>query len=350
LVNLVTSSNTIDTTTNATQVIEPNAYRKYLVNYAQNGYLTVGGSPIERPMQFSGRLTLVSATPVTTTDQSAKTTVYFTPYNGNSIPIYDGTNMVQTTFTELSQATTDATKSPAAVAASKNYDVFVWNDSGTIRATRGPTWDSGAVAGSDTARGTGAGSTELEMVKGVWVNKNAITNGPAAQRGTYVGTIRSDASSQINDTLEKRLVWNNFNRSKRPMRRIDTTDSWTYTTATYRQANNNTANQLEAVRGLDEDAMVVYARGLATNSAANTPLLVAVGVDGTTRSADSNNGQMAPSAGAVEDCIANYTGYPGVGRHYVTWLEYSVATGTTTWLGDNGGTIEQSGMWGEVMA
>ena len=57
-----------------------------------------------------GRLTLQTATPVMTTTQSAKTTIFYTPYVGNLVPLYDGTNMNMTTFAELSVATTDTTK------------------------------------------------------------------------------------------------------------------------------------------------------------------------------------------------------------------------------------------------
>jgi hypothetical protein len=72
--------------------------------------------------------------------------------------------------------------------ASKVNDWFVWNDAGTIRLSHGPDWTS------DTARSAG---TALVMVNGILLNNVGITNGPAASRGTYVGTTRSNASSQI---------------------------------------------------------------------------------------------------------------------------------------------------------
>jgi hypothetical protein len=103
-------------------------------------------------------LTLVTATPVMTTTQSAKTTIFYTPYHGNLVPIYDGTNMVPTAVAEISVATTDTTKSPAAIGASKVNDWFVWSDAGTIRIGHGPDWTS------DTARSAG---TALVMVNGI---------------------------------------------------------------------------------------------------------------------------------------------------------------------------------------
>jgi hypothetical protein len=201
-----------------------------------------------------GRLTLVSGTPVMATTMSAATTLYYTPYHGNFVPIYDGTNMNPTAFAEVLQATTDATKSPAAVAASKVYDVFCWIDSGTNRCTRGPAWTS------DTSRGY-----TLTMVNGILLNTTAITNGPAASRGTYVGTIRSNASSQIDyifggsaagGTAAFLGVWNAYNR-------VDVTpavtdqNTWTYSGATVRQADNSAGNRISFVSGLAEDGVAV---------------------------------------------------------------------------------------------
>ena len=142
--------------------------------------------------EFSGRLTFVTATPVMTSTATNQATVYFTPYKGHTLTVYDSTtsDFEPTTFTELSQALTDTTHSPAAAAASKNYDLFVWNNGGTLVLSRGPAWTS------DTVR-----SSALALVDGIYVNNVAITNGPAAQQGTYVGTIMTNASSKCDFNL-----------------------------------------------------------------------------------------------------------------------------------------------------
>ena len=242
-----------------------------------------------------------------TSDQTAKTTVYFTPYNGNTVPIYDGSKFLQMQFAELSQATTDATKSPAAVTTNSNYDLFVWNDSGTIRCTRGPAWSS------DTARGTGAGTTELEWVKGVLVNKIAITNGPAAQRGTYVGSIRSNGSSQIDWKLGTSAagggeaflgVWNMYNRvTVKPSVR-DSTNSWTYNSATIRSMNNSATNRISAVLGLADDSYDVIV-AVFGSSGASTNLTVGIGVNSTSVNSAQEQGLVG-------------IGYNGVARGRVT--------------------------------
>ena len=301
-------------------------------------------SGLEMWMPTSGRLTLTTAVPVTSSDVTAATTVYFTPYKGNVIQLFDGTVWVPTVFAELSQATTDATKSPAAVAADSNYDVFVWNDAGTLRATRGPAWSSA------TARGTGAGTTELEMLEGRYVNKIAITNGPAAQRGLYVGTIRSTSASQIEDSLAKRYVWNNFNRVPRNMQARDATNSWAYSTGSFRQANGSTANQLDFVRGLDEDAVTAHlSAGGSGSDATLRTVYGGIGLDSTTTHAGLI-GVAGFHSAAQAGVSAYYSGLPGLGRHFLAWLEWGNPAHTTTWQGDGGGTTQIHGIQGVMPA
>ena len=301
------------------------------------------------PLAFQpgGRLTLETAVPVSTSDQSGKTTVYYTPYKHNGVQLYDGSGWISYTFTELSQATTDNTKSPAAVANSSNYDIFVWNDSGTLRATRGPAWTSG------TGRGTGATTTELEMFEGRYVNKIAITNGPAARRGLYVGTIRSNASAQINDTLALRHVWNNYNRVFRPMRVLEGTNTWTYNTAAWRYANNSAANRLDFLLGLSEDEVKAVAVANASNSAGATNVFTAIGLDSSTAPTTGNMfaSDTSSAAGVLVAGTAVWNGFPGIGSHFLAWLENGNGVGgTQTWYGDNGGTTIQTGIEGTVLA
>jgi hypothetical protein len=300
---------------------------------------------VEMWMPTSGRLTLTTAVPVTTSDVTGATTVYFTPYKGNVVQLYDGATWIPFTFSELSQTTADDTKSPAAVAVSSNYDVFVWNDAGTLRATRGPAWTS------DTARGTGAGTTELEVLEGRYVNKIAITNGPAAQRGLYVGTIRSDASSQINDSVLLRHVWNNYNRVAKEMFAADATGSWTYTTNTWRQANGSAANQLSMVVGLDEDPVSAAVAISAASSSGGVDTAAGIGLDSSTALASRCLSGYVRLPTSIASFTASFDGHVGVGLHTLRWLEISDSIGTTTWYGDAGvPLIMRNGIKGRIIA
>jgi hypothetical protein len=117
-----------------------------------------------------------------------------------------------TSFSEISQLLTDATASPAAAAANKVYDVFVWKNGTTATLSRGPAWPS------SYNRGTGAGSSELKMQAGFFVNANAITNGPAANYGMYIGTVQTNAAGTVSwsyamdfNTSQRSTVFNAFN-------------------------------------------------------------------------------------------------------------------------------------------
>jgi len=292
-----------------------------------------------------GRLTLETGVGVPTTNQSGKTTVYYTPFRHNRAQVYDGTRWVWRSFSELSQATTDNLKSPAAVANNSNYDMFLWLDGALLRCTRGPSWSS------DTARGTGAGTTELEFFEGRWVNKVAITAGPAARRGVYVGSIRSDGSAQINDTLAKRHVWNTYHRVLRSLSVVDTTNTWAYTTATFRQANASAANQLDLLIGLSEDVVVSTVRALVYNDSAGVTMAAGIGLDSTSANAAQVIAAGESPANGVKVCAtAEYIGFPGIGRHTLVWLELSEATGNTAWVGDENLAYAQSGITARVMA
>lgn len=278
-----------------------------------------------------GRVTLTTATPVMTATASGQTTVYYTPYVGNIVPIYDGSNFVVTQFSELSQATTDATKSPAAVAASKVYDIFVWNDAGTIRATRGPAWTN------DTTRGY-----TLTMTNGILLNTSSVTNGPAALRGTFVGTIRSNASSTIDYIFGSSAagggqawfgVWNAYNRVTVATRVLDSAAAYAYASGTVRQANASAANRISFVTGAAEDGISVSYGSLLVGPATQGAFgVTGFGLDSTTVM-DKRALVMCPSAFALNvSTVAMHTYDPQLGFHFVQAME---VTDSSSWFFNN---------------
>jgi hypothetical protein len=234
------------------------ATKQYVDNVAIN-------IPINPPQ---GRLTLQSGTPVMTTTQAAKTTIFYSAYVGNLVPIYNGTKFIMTSIgSEISVATTDTAKNPAAVGANQVLDWFVWNDAGTIRLSHGPAWTS------DTARSAG---TVLVKINGIYLNNAAITNACAAQRGTYVGTTRSNASSQLDYKFASSAVgggegfigvWNAYNRVDVRMQMNDSTGTWNYAINAWRAANGSNTARISFVSGLAEDGWMARHSGHVTNSA-----------------------------------------------------------------------------------
>lgn len=308
--------------------------------YDTSWHLLTSGSDAPTPPQ--GRLTLTSGTPVLTSDVTAATAVIYALYNGNKCPIAG----VMTTFAELSQNLSDNTKQPAAIGASVNFDAFVWNDGGTVRLCL-VSWTAGAVGGNDTARGTGANSCELQRANGIWTNKNALTNGPGANAGTYVGTGRSNSASKVDFILggtgvaggESTILglWNCYNRVLVPLINYDTTDSWNYTVATWRIRNNNNNNKISLVVGMSEDELAAYL-GTHSSNASSCGRIVGIGLNSVTAYAgfNSNVGSLWFNANVHQPHSARFAKIAPLGFNYLAPLEYSEALGTTTWYGDDG--------------
>jgi hypothetical protein len=267
-----------------------------------------------------------------TTTQSAKTTIFYTPYVGNQVPIYDGVSFRNVAFAELSVATTDTTKSPAAIGASKVNDWFVWDDAGTTRIGHGPDWTS------DSARSAG---TALVMVNGVLLNNASITNGPAASRGTYVGTTRSNGSSQLDwifgaaasgGTAAFLGVWNTYNRVIIGTSVTDNGVSYTYSSATVRQARASGGNQITYLSGLAEDGFVYsYATRITTTATASSFSFVGIGLNSATTFVVPSLSVVTTSTTAV-DSMASSSGTLGplLGVQVVSANEQGDATHANT--------------------
>lgn len=273
-----------------------------------------------------GRLTLTTAVPVTTADVTGATSIKWTPYAGNRIALYNGsTAWTVLTFVETSLAL-------GTITAALPYDVFAYNNSGTL-ALELLAWTSATVR-----------ATALVLQDGVLVKSGATTR-------RYLGTFYTTSTTTTEDSAAKRYLWNYYNRVKRSLRAADAADSWTYTTLAFRQANANTANQVEVVIGWAEVLVDLELLAGAANSAVGNTFFVSIGEDSTTTAATGATMPMVRSAVAATEVamLAKLRKYPAVGRHFYAWLEAGNATGTTTWAGDAGApTFVQTGLSGSV--
>jgi hypothetical protein len=224
------------------------------------------------------RLTLTSGVAVTQSDVAGATSIYLTPVGGGTIPSWNGSTWLLRPITELTLALNSNSGHTGYHQSGRNFDLFHFVDSGGVdRLGTGPSWNAGAVAGSDSARGTGAGSTEIQWVKGIPTNKNSISirfgtgSGDvatvAANRATCIGSFRATANGQASDTRARRLLYNAHIQQTRPMFRTDPIGgvSWPYSAATWRQANANAANQLEVLAGFDGVSASARALSLVPN-------------------------------------------------------------------------------------
>lgn len=305
-----------------------------------------------------GRLTLTSATPILTTEVVSATSVYYTPFVGNLVPLYNGANFVNTTFAELTLALV------ASHALSTIYDVFIFSDSGTVRVGTGPGW-SVSTAGAG-ARGTGAGSTQLARLNGLLTNAQSMTarNGSntytvAGNYGLYVGSIFIDGTAgqvTCHNTYgqsRKWGVWNAFNRQRIYLKAGDTTASWVYTTNTIRSSNNLAANSLTVFQGLAEDIYDLSFRQKIGASASSGFTTASNGIGW--NSVIAISGQRGwvgsnPSVTTVEvqgNGIAAFLQVPSLGINTVSALETAPNTDDpVTWFGGEDDMVLSALWWG----
>lgn len=299
-------------------------------------------SPVTLPQ---GYLTLTSATPILAADVASATAVYYTPFVGNQLPIYNGSLMVPTSFSELTLTLA------AQHTLSSHFDVFVFRDScGVVTIATGPAWST-ITAGSG-ARGTGAGTTELQRVNGFWTNKNwlgtarngAMTYSIPPNMGTYVGSLYIDGTAgQVTchrsfGQSRKWGVWNAYNRQPIILLMGDTTATWAYSTNTVRQSNGAAGNTVAVFTGLAEEPFDISFNqvvALTTNGAASATNGIGWNVTNA-YSGKRGFGSVGTAANTPAlDLVARYVNPPALGLNNVNSLESGNGTTTATFSGGN---------------
>lgn len=294
-----------------------------------------------------GYLTPVSGTPIITGDAIAATSIYYTPYKGILVPIYNGTTLISTSIvSELSYTLTSS------LSANNIYDCFIFSLNGVVTLGTGPSWaagTSGSITPGSCARGTGTGGTSLSMIQGILTNTvsmsirygdgtNTITVAP--NEATYVGSIWIDGTNgQVTchrsfGQSRKFGLWNAYNRV--PIRLLvgDSTTSWTYNSSTVRPANNNTANSGSSFTGLAEewiDSSYFAAQPhFGNNGFADA---IGLGFNSTTAFSGFYYNTSADNSGGTGTVSSRYEASPSLGINTVTCLESASASTTTTFFG-----------------
>lgn len=283
-----------------------------------------GGGGTVYPQAPGLRLTLETGVPISTTDQLAKGTLYYTPYLSGHLDVYSGAAWVTFSQAEISLSLT--------ATSGKNYDVFACYGSGTPALALSAAWTN------DTTR-----ADALALQDGMPVKS-------ADHTCLHVGMIRASGTNQTADsggggTSEvggTRFVWNRYNQVRRSLAVIDTTDSWTYGSSTPHQANAAAGNKVEYVCGLAGASVEARVLGNATAVISVTSPQAGIGVDATT--AFSGLAGEAGNGSVTVGIASFYEGPTPLGYHYIAWLEATVG-GTATFFGDAGLANFQSGLY-----
>lgn len=255
----------------------------------------------------TGRLTLATGNPLPTADLTAASTLYFTPYQGNVIALWNGTEWRLNTFSEISL-------SISGLPANQNHDIFIYDNAGTLT-LEAVAWTT------DTARSAGGA---ISQRNGVWVR--------TSNDRRYLGTIRTTGTAgQCEDSLSRRFVFN-ADPLFRKVYRVDSTATWTNSTASpYRPWNNNTANRVEVVCGLSGAQIDLTFWGSCIGAGH-----VGIGIDSTNTSTPDAEQDPIDLSGQVGPLAAALTHYPTIGYHFYQMVESGSSSPVTTFYGVSG--------------
>jgi hypothetical protein len=289
---------------------------------------------------LGGRLTLVSNTPVMTSDVTgaSATTVYYTPYVSNLMPYNTGAGVfTNSSFTQMSLPLNSTYQTAGNI-----YDIFEFR--GVI--CTGPAWSG---TNPLTSRGSGAGTTELTQSNGLWVNaynivcSNASTPTYNAQTCLYLGSIYMTANGETSMVFNPSAaaggsanvlgLYNAYNRVTLTSTSSDSTSSWTYSTGTWRPENNSTSNSVTFLDGLQQSS--VRSTYTIDSTVSSVGVFAGIGVD---LDYTSGASPVKPIGFSDSTSINMLTAYgwftPQLGLHSVQAVEYG--GGSTVTFAANG--------------
>lgn len=319
----------------------------HLVNPAASTSSSGGSSSLVAPQ---GYLNLVgqSSGVIQSGDVIGTGTIFYSPYVGDTLPIWNGSTFKTIVFSELTATLTTAGSPTGAI-----QDACVFYNNGTPTLVIGPAWST-ATAGAGN-RGAGPGSAQIGKLQGIWVNSNSITayNGLSSftvpsNQCTYVGSISIDATAgQVSayrtwGQSRKFGIWNAYNRAPISIQAGDSTANWTTAPTTWRQSNGATGNFAAAFTGLPEEIVtatfIQQLQNLVTDSVAEAS--IGIGVNSTTvltGTAGSNQLNSSITLGAIRfysNAIAQATVAPTLGISQLNMIEQApVGTTNNTFYG-----------------
>lgn len=200
-----------------------------------------------------GRLTLESGVPVSTSDQAAKTSVYYTPYVHNVIRLWDGSTWKPVTFAETTLALGTLTNDLP-------YDVFGYLNAAGALALELLAWSS------KTARATATTHQDGRLCK------------DGDKTRLYLGSFHTTSTTTTEDSTRKRLLYNYYNQQPR-LNEVTYSVSHTYSGTSTRQMNSVTTNQFESMIGQPQAAVINLSVSISTSG---SDAVTSLGINSTT--------------------------------------------------------------------
>lgn len=287
-----------------------------------------------------GRLTLTSNTPVMTGDVTGASIVYYTPYVGSYVPIYNGTSWSNYQISQL-QLTLSSTYQLSGYI----YDVFLFLNAGTV--TIGATttyWPSSNSRGTNNC-------AVIQQTQGIWVNSSSFSgcaanngstlyNTTGAGQATYVGSIYTTANGQTSMQFKPASasggsnnvlgLYNAYNRVRINSYETDSAASWTYAAGTWEALNgasSNTKNRVSWLDGLQQSAVAAtYGIYLTSAGAADIGVTLDAISEPTIQPGLGGGTSVGTSIAGQETFV------PQLGWHYLQAMQWA-SGGTTTFYG-----------------
>ena len=263
-----------------------------------------GGGSVD-PAMTQARMTLTTNLPVTYNDVTSST-IYYTPFRGNKIALYDGSEWALHTLSEISF-------SLSALTVNNNYDMFIYDNSGTLTLE--------AVAWSTHTFGSTTRAVALATQDGVYVKSGDATK-------KYIGSFRTLSPIGTRDADDSRLLWNYYNRVPKRVRcQLTTTSayhSWTYNSITVRAIANNTTignGRFVIMNGVIEDTIDMTATSLVNGRSGSMTTTIGYNSN-SSRTSTIAAGPYSASGAASPAVIAMLVHTPNVGYHYYQQQEH----------------------------
>ncbi len=301
-----------------------------------------------------GRLSLSSTVPVPTSDITAATTIYYLPYQGEIVPVYNGTSW---TKLDITSAGINFVLGATNMATTQVYDVYAVNVAGT------PTlcsmyWGANTSRSTTAAGKSGTANAAVTQLNGIWVNTAAIATancyGGAAgttavvipiNQGTLLGSYYTSgsASTQVvcNPTAASGgtaigvYLSNAYNRVPLVCSDSDTATSQTSTSATW--AALGAGDKAQFVDSLQQVAFSYAAEAVAGGSSTGVDAQFGVACAGTGTTAPTvlggSYGATATLANNYQTVAVHQAFYPILGLSPTCFVEkQSPSTTSVTYM------------------
>lgn len=240
-----------------------------------------------------GRLTLESGVPVSTTDQTAKTNIYYTPFVNNVVPLWDGYKWRPIEFSETTLALGTLTSG-------KPYDVFGYISGGAL-ALESLAWTD------DTTR-----ATAVTLQDGRYCKSGDKTR-------LLLGSFYTTSTTTTADSEADRYLSNLYNQFARTLVHTTNDAGHTYTSSTVRSYNNSTAHRVNFMVSMAAE-VISFGAAYVTASAAGSAGDIFIGYDSTSSTSSAwtafSNSNTSSVRGAASGGLLS-----APGKHYVQLLE-----------------------------